>query len=352
MFEDVAPAPELASPVNPVPPELVAPVKIPKARSPLGPLLFGVLLVFVLAGAAGAAYYKAKFLALPEPSPSPTATPVISPSPLPSIEPSATPAASLKAKPSIKPTSAIKPIASVAPSATPTPVSVPNLDLLFGNPSANVRQTFDDGSGGGRMINREFTSIQAGEFDELPVAWSPRVTVCFHVIANETVEGAKIKFTYQLDSNTAENGTLSQYDKLEAGRLYDLCRDTTNDIGGHTAKLTINSDKSLTESFYANDSARVDWTNLPDNVAPNYALTGPFDWGDNGTCLVTTAPTDNVTPTASLKVEQKIDSQDWSTLSGGQYCFKGTTGDTHTYSVKITDARGNANTQSKTFQLF
>jgi hypothetical protein len=334
---------------TPVPPELVASVKIPKPKSPLAPLLFGVLLVFVLAAVAGAVYYKAKFMATPEISPTPTPTAIASSVPLPSEEPSATPAASTKAKASTKPISAIKPIASVSPS--PTPITVPNLDLLFGNPSANIRQTFDDGSGAGRVINREFTSIQAGQFDELSSSWSPKVTVCFHIVSNETVEGAKIKFTYQLDNSTAENGTLSQYDKLEAGRLYDLCRDTTNDIGGHTAKLTINGDKSLTESFYANDSARVDWTNLADNVAPNFTIMGPNQQNE-GTCLFPQYVTDNVTPYSSLKIVQKLDDQAWTNFDGNRFCTTGVSGSTHTYTVKVTDARGNANTQTKTFQLF
>ena len=351
MIEDSVPPTPITPPVSAtVTPELTTPIKIPKAKFPLAPLLFGVFLVFILAGAAGAIYYKAKFMAAPVPSPTMSPTPIASLAPLPSLEASATPAASTKAKASTKPVTAIKPVASVTPS--PTPITVPNLDLLFGNPSANIKQTYDDGSGDGRVISREYTSIQAGSFDEVPASWSSRVTVCFHIVANEVVDGAKIKFTYQLDSNSPESYSLSQYDHLEAGRLYDWCHDTSGDIGSHTVRMQLNSDKSLTESVYANDTARVDWTNLADNVAPNYSLTGPFDWGDNGTCLVTTTPTDNVTPTASLKVEQKIDSQDWSTMSGGQYCFKGTTGDTHTYTVRITDARGNANTQTKTFQLF
>ena len=322
----------------------------PKPKFPLLPLLFGFFIVIILAGVFGVVYYKNKLTVSSSPSPSPVGANYYSPAPSPSEEPSSSPSAMphSSVKPTAKPVSVIKSVAS--PIATPTPG--PTLDILFGNPSVNVKQTIDEGAGDGRVINREYTSIQTGQFDEVSSSWSPRVTVCFHLVSNQEIKGSDLQFTYTLDGNVVTQDTLAQYDKLEAGRLYDWCHDTTNDLGSHTAKLLINPGKSLTEYNYANDLARVDWINLADKIAPNYTLIGPNDEGDSGTCLYPQYISDNVSAYANLKIQQKVDSADWTTFTGDRYCFVGTFGSTHTYATRITDERGNANEQTKTFALY
>lgn len=324
------------------------PVYVPPKKSPLGPILLGFFLVVFLSGVLGVVYFKAKFSASPSPSPSPSpsssAIALASAEPEPSSTPSASP------KSSLKPVSAIKP--GVSPTPTPVTVSAPNLDIRFGNPSANVKQTIDEGTGDGRVINREYTSIQAGQFDEVPSIFSPRVTVCFHMVANEEVLGKNIKFSLSVDDKIEVEDTMSWIDKLEAGKMYDWCHDVTTGIGKHTAKLLLNPDKSVKEFNYINDLARLEWENLPDKIAPNFTLGGPFDWGENGTCFVTYSPSDNVDTVPQLKIEQKVDSESWSSIVDGQYCFKGTTGDAHAYIVKMTDTRGNVNEQNKSFVLY
>lgn len=351
MPDETVAQPSLEIPIPPVPPAPEPAVYIPKRKFPFGPILLGFFLVIFLSGVGGVLYFKSKFTPSSSPVPSPSATAMTSLEP--SIEPSATPSAIPSAKPKTSPKPTPKPVsASTVVSPTPTLIALPTLDLRFGNPSVNIKQTYDDGSGAGRVINREYTSIQAGQFDEVQSAWSPRVTVCYHIVSNEDVPGKNIKFSFTLDDQAALQDNLGQYDKLEAGRSYDWCHDVTTDIGKHSARLTINSDKSLKEIIYSNDLARVDWENLADKIAPNFTLTGPFDYGTNGTCLLTVYVSDNVTPVANLKVEQKVDSSDWSLENGGQYCFKGNTGDSHTYAVRITDARGNSSQQSQTFVLY
>ena len=326
--------------------EDVVPV-IPKRRFPLLPLIFGVVLVVMIVGVAAVVYYQTKLVSLPAPSPTSSAIALASadPSPSPSSSPSASPKSSPKA--SFKPVSVIP---SLAP--TPTPVPRPTLDIRFGNPSANVKQTIDQGTGDGRVINREYTSIQAGQFDEVSSSWSPRVTVCFHMVSNQEIKGSDLKFTFSLDDKVDVEDNLGQYDKLEAGRLYDWCHDVTTNIGHHTARLLLNGDKSLKESNYVNDVARLEWDNLKDNVAPNFTLMGPNNEGTSGTCLFPQYISDNVTAYVDLKIEQQIDSASWSTFSGTRYCFVGTKGSQHTYVLKITDARGNVNEQNKTFVLY
>ena len=347
---------------TPVPPELVTPTPpvipsyIPKRKAPILPLLFGFLIVITIAAAMGIAYYKTKLTTSSVPSPSPTAT--ATPTPEPSVvDSSAAPSGSPKSslKPSSKPTSSVtaSPRLTTQASPTPTPVPQPTLDIRFGNPSANIKQTIDEGTGDGRVINREYTSIQAGQFDEVSSTWSPRVTVCYHIVSDEDVAGKDVKFSLTVDDKVEVEDNLGGYDKLAAGRIYDWCHDVTTSIGKHTARLTLNPDKSLKEYNYTNSLGRVDWENLSDKIAPNFSLGGPYNWNENGTCfIIVAAPTDNVTPTAQLKVEEKVDSGSWTTTTTAQYCFKGVSGSSHTYAVKVTDARGNASEQSKTFELY
>jgi hypothetical protein len=335
----------------PIPP---APTYIPsKPKASILPLIFGFLIVIILAAVFGVVYYKNKLTVSTSPSPSPTMTAIASPEPESSVEPSPTTSGSPKssAKPTLKPTSTST-TTTVTSSPTPTPVPQPTLDIRFGNPSVNIKQTYDDGSGIGRVINREYTSIQTGQFDEVSSSWSPRVTTCFHIVANEEIKGSDLKFTFTLDDKVEVEDSLSQYDKLEAGRLYDWCRDTTSSIGRHTAKLLINPGKTIKEINYTNDLARVDWDNLADKIAPNFTLMGPNNEGTSGTCLLPQYISDNVTSYANLKIEQKIDSADWIKFEGARYCFIGVAGSSHSYTSKITDERGNAHEQKKTFVLY
>lgn len=333
----------------PIPPAPI--VQPPKPKTSILPILFGFLIVVILSAVFGVIYYKNKLTV--SPSPSPTVSPSVAPSLTPSISPSSTPSASPKssgkasAKPSTTPSSTTKP--SATPTPTPTPLTT--LDIRFGNPSVNVKQTYDDGSGAGRVINREYTSIQVGEFDEVPSSWSPRVTVCFHLVAGEEIKGKDLKFTLSLDDKTDVEDNLGQYDKLEAGKLYDWCHDVTTDIGRHTVKLSLNGDKSIKEANYSNNLARLDWVNLADKIAPNYTLTGPTS--DAGkTCLTLSYLSDNVTKNFDLKIEEKFDSESWKTTTATTYCTTGTSGSSHTYTAKVTDARGNVNEQTKAFVLY
>ncbi len=342
----ISAAPPVSS-VPPVAPVSPAPAYIPpKPKFSLLPLIFGFLVVVILAAVIGVVYYKSKLASSTLPSSTPSPSAIVS-TPTPSPDSSSSPKATPKStpRPSAKST-------SVGTSPTPTPVALPILDIRFNNPSGNIKQTIDEGKGEGRVINREYTSIQAGQFDEVRSNWSSRVTACFHVVVNETIEGKKLKFTMTLDDKTEVEDNLGTYDKLEAGKVYDWCHDVTTSIGKHTARLTLNGDKSLKESNYNNDLARIDWENIQDRIAPNFTIGGPFDWGDKGTCIITYSPDDNVSLLSELKIEQQVDSASWAPLVDGQYCFKGVSGSSHTYSLKITDLRGNVNEQKKTFNLF
>ena len=329
----------------------------PKPKTPILPLLFGFLVVIIVAAVIGVVYYKNKLVTTSTPSPSPSVVAMASPET--SSDPSAMPSSSSKASPSasLKPGSTIKPTVkpTVKPTATPTPKPTiapqPTLDIRFGNPSVNVKQTIDEGKGDGRVINREYTSIQTGTFDEVSSLWSPRVTVCFHIVAGEEIKGKDLKYTFSVDDKTLVDDVLAQYDKLEAGRLYDWCHDVTTDIGKHNAKLSINADKSIKEYNYVNNYARLDWENLKDVIAPNYTITGPTKDADK-TCLSLVYLSDNVTKNSDLKIEHKFDTADWATTTATTSCTTGTAGSEHTYSVKVTDSRGNANEQKKTFVLY
>lgn len=333
---------ENQSPQSVVPPSSVpTPLVTPRSKFPIIPLLIGFFIVVIIAAALGVVYYKSIF------------KPDTSNTPAPSLDPSASPSATPKSssKPSAKPS--LKPV-SALPSSTPspTPVAIPTFDIRFGNPSANIKQTYDDGSGVSRVINREYTSIQAGQFDEVKSAWSPRVTICYHIVSNEEVKGNDVKFTFKLDDKEDVKDNLGQYDKLEAGRLYDWCHDVTNDIGKHTARLILNPDKNLKELIYTNSIAYLEWENLKDNVAPNFTLIGPNNEGASGTCLSPQFVSDNVSASSALKIEQKVDSGIWTTFLGSRYCLIGITGAAHTFSIKITDERGNVNQQGKSFVLY
>ena len=157
-----------------------------------------------------------------------------------------------------------------------------------------------------------------------------------------------------LDDKIVVEDNLGGYDQLEAGRTYDWCHDVTGDLGKHTARLLLNGDKSLKESNYLNDLARLEWENLADNVAPNFTLVGPLDETSttNGTCFVASYISDNVTPLASLKIELNQDNGGWQVTQSDKYCLSGDSGASHSISFRLTDARGNANQQSKTFVLY
>lgn len=338
-------------------PEL--PVSKPKSVSPIIPILFGVVVVVIVSTFLAGFYYFAKLkkeVASVTPSPTPTTIATPTPEPSNTASASASPKTSVKpsAKASVKPSSPRpSPTASSSPTPTPTPTpSIASLDIRFGNPSAHVKQTYDDGSGVGRVINREFSSIQIGEFDEVKSVWGPKITVCFHVVSNQDIEGSKLGYTITENAKIVSEGTLSQYPKIEAGKIYDVCHDTTTAIGTHKLELNINNTKSLSESLYTNNFARIDFKNLADNIAPNFTLIGPNNEGSDGTCLFPQYIADNVTSVANLKIEQKVDNGAWGNFSGSRYCFKGKTGDSHSYAIRITDERGNKAEQSTSFELF
>lgn len=352
-------SPVTPPPLTPVPettPEL--PIGKPKNTSPIIPMLLGVVVVVIVSSFFAGLYYFSKLkkeVASVTPSPTPSVMPSPSVDPSPTSTASASPKASVKpsAKASSKPTTTATPKASTVSSPTPTPVtSNATLDVRFGNPSAHIKQTYDDGSDDGRVINREFSSIQIGEFDEVKAVWAVKVTTCFHVVSNQDLEGSKVGYSLREDDKILVEGTLSQYSKIEAGKTYDVCHDVSTSIGSHKLELTINNAKSLGEASYANNTARLDFKNLADNIAPNYTLTGPYNWNENGTCFLINYPEDNVTSTSNLKIEHKVDGADWVVFTKAQYCFKGTAGSSHTYATRITDARGNKNEQSSTFNLY
>ncbi len=352
----VAPPPLV---VDPEPtPEL--PLGKPKNTSPIIPMLLGVVVVVIVSSFFAGLYYFSKLKkevasVTPSPSPSIMASPSVEPSPVASASASPKTSAKPSTKASSKPVASATPKSSLSasPSPTPTPVtSNATLDIRFGNPSAHIKQTYDDGGGDGRVINREFSSVQIGEFDELRTSWGVKVTTCFHVVSNQDIEGSKLGYTLREDDKILVEGTLSQYSKIEAGKTYDVCHDTTTSIGSHKLELNINNAKSLGEATYANNTARLDYKNLADNIAPNYTLAGPYNWNENGTCFLINYPEDNVTSTSSLKVEHKVDGAEWVVFTKAQYCFKGTAGSSHTYATRITDARGNKNEQSSTFNLY
>lgn len=326
----------------------VLPLAKPKRLSPLVPMLLGVVVVVLISSVLAGVYYFARLkkeVASSLPTPTPTALPSPSLEPSPTTTPSATPKSSLKPTP--KPT----PTPTPTPSSTPQ-ANLPTTDIRFGNPAAHIKQTYDDGTATGRVINREFSSIQVGEFDEIKSAWSPRVTVCFHVVSNTELEGSKLGYTMTEDGKIVSEGTLSQYAKIEAGKIYDVCHDTTTAIGLHKLELNINNTKSIAESSYINNIARLDFRNLADNIAPNFTLIGPNNEGSEGTCLFPQYISDNVSLVSQLKIEQKIDSNDWVSFTGTRYCFKGEAGTDHTYAVRIKDERGNASEQSLKFKLY
>ncbi len=329
-------------------PEL--PVNPPKKLSPFVPMLIGIVVVVLVSTVLAGLYYFAR-LKQEVASTLPTPTPSALPSPSPTLSPTATPISSptTSSKPTPKPTLKASPTPTSTPAPTPTPTTT---DIRFGNPSAHIKQTYDDGSGVGRVINREFSSIQVGEFDEVKAVWSPKVTVCFHVVSNTDLEGGRLGYTLTENGKIVSEGTLSQYAKLEAAKLYDVCHDTTTALGSHKLELNINNTKSIAEASYTNNIARLDFRNLADNIAPNFTLIGPNNEGSDGTCLFPQYISDNVSPVSNLKIDQKIDSNDWVSFTGTRYCFKGEAGTDHTYAVRITDERGNKTEQSTSFKLF
>ncbi len=359
------PTPSPSTPIPPTPPAYIPPAPRfsapPKPKTPILPLLFGFLVVIIVAAVIGVVYYKNKLVATASPTPSPSIVALASPdeSPNSSMMPTSSSKASPSSKSSASPSASVRPGASVKPTvkptATPTPrptaVPQPTLDIRFGNPSVNVKQTIDEGKGDGRVINREYTSIQTGSFDEVSSLWSPRVTACFHIVAGEEIKGKDLKYVFSVDDKIIVDDVLSQYDKLEAGRLYDWCHDVTIDIGKHNAKLAINGDKSIKEYNYVNNYARVDWENLKDITAPNYTITGPTQDTDK-TCLSLAYLSDNVTKNSDLKIEHKLDTADWSTTTATTNCTTGTAGSEHNYFVRVTDSRGNVSEQKKTFVLY
>lgn len=328
-------------------PEL--PLRPLKSPNPFLPIALGVILVIIFTSIAGGFYYFAKLKreiasSSPVPSPSPTITPNSSDNPTLPVASTPPPLS-----PSPRPTSSPKLSPQPTTSPTPTPIS---LDLRFGNPSAIVKQTIDEGGGQGRVINRDFTSLQIGEFDEVKAAYSPKITTCFQIISNESLEGSKVGYTITEDDKILSEGTLSQYSTLQAGITYTLCQDVATALGSHTIRMTLNNARSLRETNYSNDMARIDYKNLADNIAPNFTLIGPNNEGDAGTCLFPQYIEDNITPYSDLKIEQKIDDKDWEIFASSRYCFTGIQGSTHTYRVRITDQRDNKNEQSRTFNLY
>ena len=127
-----------------------------------------LVIIIVLASAAGYLVYNGTF----SPNTSPTPTPTPTPSPSPTVSPTPTPTASPTVRPTVRPTAHPTPVPTVAPTASPSPTPVP-VDLRVNIASSlvhvvnNMTQAFEQANNCHLIINSDsssalYTQIVAG----------------------------------------------------------------------------------------------------------------------------------------------------------------------------------------------
>lgn len=330
---------------TPTPPSFVI------TQKPNPVILTIILIIVILLGTTSVLAYqnyqlkkRLSFLQLtPLPQPetiTPTPSPTFPTSPL-----SAPDAASPKPAPIIK------------PSTTPQPVT---LDLFFDSPASYIARGYDKGDGKGLISEGQFSGDSNHAFDELNKLWASPVSACFQIKTNQAITGSEISYQLFLDNTKIREDHLGNYSLKSTGygliatntanSVVPFCQQVDSSVGNHSVKLVLNSNKSTSETNYSNNTAEATYQIKADSVPPAFNIYGP-NKETEGTCVFINDVSDNISNYSDLTIIDRLDNNSWGNYHYPRYCVAGTTGEQHTYYVKITDLRGNTAEKSKTFQI-
>jgi len=241
-----------------------------------------------------------------------------------------------------------------APTATPKPpTATPILqDIYVHSQTHSISRRYDDGSGKGVVTDNVVEGGQSATFNQLNKYWDMWVRTCFGFGVKQEIQGEKITYSWNVDGTTTiPEGHFSWNSPLAISDGFQLCNDTPINPGKHTIIVQFNPNKKVPESNYTNNSATLSYEIPQDKTAPTFDFYGPFKESDTvGTCLWPTNIHDELSNYSDLKIEVKIDSEQFHALDQ-RSCMTGNAGDPHVYTAKVTDEAGNTTEKTKDFTI-
>lgn len=274
-----------------------------------------------------------------EPTPSPyiQITPVVIPgTPIPAATPILTP------KPSVSPTP--------APVSVPITPAPPVYDLVFleygiGNASSAINPPHDM-----HIVSQSKDAYVFEESAFVGQPYHPLQTV-FSTKDNsdKKISQGKVKLTLIV------NGAITNSFELDLNEYskYDGSFFLPDTVGTYAVTIRVASTLGIVEKDYLNNEANFTYQIIPDKTPPVFDIS-VADLDYRGTCATTVNISDNSTQNDHLTIVQKVDNESWTTpeIPSASHCFVGTTGDTHTFTVKMTDERGNTTEKTKGIVVF
>jgi len=287
------------------------------------------IFILIFGGIVGYDTYSRYHIAQSEASRIVVDTTQANPSPVVVSEPSSEPSpASISFSPTPKPTT--KP--TIKPSPTPTPTPTPMGDFFFESAKMTYRghdigDLVDEGEG---PVGSIFMKGMVRNYD---------------IRANTGTVNMKVYYDGKIIVEK-ERRLFDEYYWYEEHLI-------PKDLGEHTVKIVYNENRAIPETNYSHNEQVFHYRVIADGVPPTFTIDGPYNI-DGQTCMRWVNLTDNAFVYTDVWAKYKIDDGAWSEKSTGTVygCVTGTTGETHTYTVRAEDLRGNIREESKQFSAY
>lgn len=226
------------------------------------------------------------------------------------------------------------------PSVTP---KIPKIDLAAQPSYIVVTREIDDWSEKGIKYESGPT------FEEVVSVWKTTVKACFVMSGSQPVSKNTIEFKLIQDGQETAYQPTSALVAVPVS-MYGWCHVSPNSVGSHLLKVILNPNRKIEEDNYSNNELSIKYEIRPDAAPPAFTIFGPHTEIE-GTCFHLNDVSDNVSLFNELKIYQKFDNQSWQDQSSSRICISGQSGDQHSYTAKVVDARGNSEEKTKAFTL-
>lgn len=253
-----------------------------------------------------------------------------------------------QATPTSTPTATPVPTQTKTPSSTNTGIipqrNIPATTNIFLRPQdGNVVRnryvnTFKDTE---VVSTHEYNSGNTPNFE--PFGNGDELLACILVRSKNTINGSNISFSVIDNGSVISSGFVHNTDVGFQGT--NVCQRLPVSAGSHNTTIVYNSDGSIGEDSYTDNTVKFAYTVGGDSDGPQFTLLSVKKVGDQ-TCINYTALRDNLTPTEKIKLEYFFDGQ-----ASESPCISGNKGDRHSFTIRAHDEHGNTTEQSNTFAI-
>lgn len=228
---------------------------------------------------------------------------------------------SLWRQPNPSPSPSVKPVATVKPSLEPSPL--PTTDETT-DPLVPTTK-------GGLVLGSEATTNNVADY--LTFVYETRSSADRPWLLRANYD---TRYEARIDFDEASLGderrlTICQY--VSGQQL--ACQVATDSIGTHSSPYLLRGQSHSYQVF-------------ADQQGPTIQFATPWRNSQGQTCIKVINVQDNISPVSRITQLEKMDNAEYRSLHP-EYCVSGQAGETHLYSVKATDERGNTTEQSHTF---